>query len=849
MKKKIINGLLFAVAMVAATSSFVSCKDYEGDNYAEFQVKFATLQAAYDAQVKAMQNYVLTSRYDNETGYSAAVLAAYGKIHDRLVELEDSALYSSDLDQIRQTLKAMGISIAELEDSALYSSDLDGIRSKIQELEGISSVNSDSIDSLRNRLDRVYATLIQKNNQVIAMVEGLDSTYESRLRSLLIGWDNGGSLDDMISSASGLLRDLLADTANYNKATKEVLSNSSNWNDAYQKLQDSAKYWNSAYEDVKNNKSNWDLAFSTIAADSAAWNRAVEVADKAMEVADSAWNFVNKGNVTGRGQKFNTLQDMANAYDGAVDSLQTQIDDVKEDVAALNQHINNILAAIKKQVTGIEIQGTINPIYGTFAYPIGIQSNILSLYYGKFDLPVKFPVGDLDPEDYNTEWVGTPVILASELDDIEAPYQMWDATAIEKPIMNEAEDNAGKLYLTVNPSDVDFTGKEFSLRTSDNKVAKVTLSSLEPCTEQLKWGYQRRANSTNGFYVAKANISKDDVKDLVLSFDMGNLKTQIKDIYNNWRNTTVTDIANLGVTVLNGLQANTPRYGVQAMWKDTLGWKSYVSKYDIAAVSVKPLGYEFVYNKDFSGPVKKLRDKITGKEKAFSQKLIDRITKIVRVEMSYPESEGDLEVVYDEDGKATIYLVLTAGEKRDITALFVSIKDDVENAVKEIRDGANNMITDALNKIINYENKFFNKVIDLTKDPNRYLQPALIAQTSNGIFHPSRAHIAPTKVKKGTKLNLYPTTLTAEVITPAFKKYIAVSGVKVGGSWSVSAAKDINSKNTGFNKVFDGTQYDVATPMSYTVDAEVGSVIEIIYECLGYNGRVSGRKYYFEVVE
>ena len=55
MKKKIINGLLFAVALVAATSSFVSCKDYNGDNYAELQEKYATLQDAFDKQVAAMQ--------------------------------------------------------------------------------------------------------------------------------------------------------------------------------------------------------------------------------------------------------------------------------------------------------------------------------------------------------------------------------------------------------------------------------------------------------------------------------------------------------------------------------------------------------------------------------------------------------------------------------------------------------------------------------------------------------------------------------------------------------------------------------------------------------------------------
>ena len=41
MKKKIIYGLLLAVSMVTASSSFVSCKDYEGDDYAHWQEMIA----------------------------------------------------------------------------------------------------------------------------------------------------------------------------------------------------------------------------------------------------------------------------------------------------------------------------------------------------------------------------------------------------------------------------------------------------------------------------------------------------------------------------------------------------------------------------------------------------------------------------------------------------------------------------------------------------------------------------------------------------------------------------------------------------------------------------------------
>ena len=86
MKKKIINGLLFAVALVAATSSFVSCKDYNGDNYAELQEKYLTMQAAFDKQVDAMKAYVLQSQYDSEVGDNYPT--AKGTIKDRLDVLE-----------------------------------------------------------------------------------------------------------------------------------------------------------------------------------------------------------------------------------------------------------------------------------------------------------------------------------------------------------------------------------------------------------------------------------------------------------------------------------------------------------------------------------------------------------------------------------------------------------------------------------------------------------------------------------------------------------------------------------------------------------------------------------------
>jgi hypothetical protein len=70
--------------------------------------------------------------------------------------------------------------------------------------------------------------------------------------------------------------------------------------------------------------------------------------------------------------------------------------------------------------------------------------------------------------------------------------------------------------------------------------------------------------------------------------------------------------------------------------------------------------------------------------------------------------------------------------------------------------------------------------------------------------------------------------------------------VKEGGIWKSGAQYN----NGGIlNTVLDGNTYNIMTPFKYTVNAPAGTVLEFIYECLGYNGKVAGKKYYIEVYE
>jgi len=117
-----------------------------------------------------MQDYVLTSRYNSETGYSAAELAAKGTIKKRLDDLE--------------------------KDTASL------------------------------------AARIAANNKAIATAQGLAERDSAYLRSLLKGWDNGGKLGDMVAEAAGLLTALKSDTAKYNFAYDTLSTYYKQWNEA-----------------------------------------------------------------------------------------------------------------------------------------------------------------------------------------------------------------------------------------------------------------------------------------------------------------------------------------------------------------------------------------------------------------------------------------------------------------------------------------------------------------------------------------------------------------------------------------------------------------------------------------
>ena len=836
MKKKIINGLLIAVALVTATSSFVSCKDYEGDNYAELQQKYATLQEALTAQVRAMQDYLLITQAQQQ-----------------YVSFDEAGWTKSELAQmtIKARLAQLGI-----ECNGYTDTQINALRNELKPW--VTGELSTLENNLKTWTNEQLANYYTKGEMDILLAQKLTEANgytDTKLAEYQQQWESVWKAD---------LEKAIAQAA-------VVEANSAHWNEAYNIVSQYYEGWNETKETVDEN--------------SADWNRIVELVDDKSEAWDDATALINRiteGMVLPNGEVPATIQDIIEYFDNKDDEFAADIQD-------LIDKTDKIIKVLQTEITGIEIQAAVNPIYGSFSYPVGVQSNVLATYYGEFANASKFPVGD-DVLDEAVWASGAPAVLTEELNAINAPIEEYAAGTIA---MDTKDGNAGQLYLTINPSTVDFSGASFTLRNSQNKVSKVTLSELKDASDtELKWGYFRAPG--NGFYVANATIAPADAKDVDFHVDYKSIQSEFDNIMTDWTKTSAADIAKLGLSVVNAVKADVPRLGVQAQWQDAVSgdWKNYVSKYDLAAVSITPLSYDFLAEADYSAPIEKVRDQITGKLKALDKEITNQIAGLINVAIAYPSGTPGVDQVYtttDGAGKKHVFMVVPSvpftastptGQKVtieagkiavadaiaagspaipssavdlpvsitvngnttstviEITNLFDSIKNGIENGLSGV-NSVSGTVDKYINKVINLETKVFNKLANVAKNPNRFIQPALIAQSADfGYFYPSRIYFAPTQVKKGTKISFYPTTLTGEVVAPAFKKYVAILN-----------DKKFNPSDTPLNTVFAGNEYNLQKPFEYTVDAPAGTVLEFIYECLDYTGKVAGKKYYIEVYE
>jgi hypothetical protein len=387
---------------------------------------------------------------------------------------------------------------------------------------------------------------------------------------------------------------------------------------------------------------------------------------------------------------------------------------------------NELQSVYTTEVTSLVVDKVENPLYNLYT-PFGVNTNVLIAFFGeKAERNIFFPKGAEEP----IVWKGDYII-------------------------EREAGNAGMLYVTVNPSTVDFTDKTLKLVSTTGNESPVELTPLKKSNKELKYLSRGDDEDINAFYETYATIPENKIAKAYFTWqptNMADFREQIDDLLKARRK---EDIADMLQTLTNVIAGNDmPAYRLQAAWE---GGYTY-SQANIAAIAIQPLNYAF-----------DLKD------------------------------EGEF---VDEP---------------------INELEDVETYI--VNRGTKTQST--RNKIWRWLNKFNAETNRWLNNLNWALQPTMFIECDNEISRPGIL-LNYTSYPAG-EITLIPSSWTAEMFAPAFKKYVTVTtedGKLVQGEY--------------LNRVLPGTVYEI--PLTI----ESGKKYDIQYSAVDYAGNIRTLNYFIK---
>lgn len=566
-------------------------------------------------------------------------------------------------------------------------------------------------------------------------------------------------------------------------------------------------------------------------------------------------------------EAYKNLKGKVDGVDSRVSALErlrlTDAEAAKKITDALNKRLNSVSgslnsaldALLEQKLDGITVNATENPVTGYWnASFTGLNLKLASSFYG-----------------VAAEGTGE-----------------WGEVIEPNQVLGKGG-NAGYLYVSLNPTEIDPSLVKVELVNSQGEPAKgFELGSIENTDKVLTFGTKAASVSANGFYQVPV-IASDPQNDGV-EFDKGALAAAAKNVLNELRNPKENDL-DLS-KIASALYKNIPvltAYGVKAEYylynPDTQNLelhktiKHAVSDYDIAAVAVKPVSFNFL--KD-NATLDKLSDWAVENFRlpSLSSKL-DKVIDALNVEISYDKADefytysvitpnglfcqqdGNDVVIYGQgtdlnngqliDGE--LYRIKNATvEKKFIStggsaAEFVFVIKTKDSTIADLLASANKQIAGKLQPIKNVlsnvnakwenviakVNPLLSKVASKIGSANKLLQPTILYVDQNG--NPNT--LSTIGGRLGTRFvgtgatTLYATSWTAELLAPAYKKSISV--LEKGATVTLT-----NGKSAA--EPFDGSVNKVI------FNAEKAGTYTIVYKAIDYSG-VEVEKTFNVVVE
>lgn len=538
------------------------------------------------------------------------------------------------------------------------------------------------------------------------------------------------------------------------------------------------------------------------------------------------------------------------------DALNNRLDSVS---GSLDKVLNSL---VEQKLDGITVNATENPVTGYWnASFLGLNLKLASSFYG----------------------------VAAEGND------EWGEKIRPNQVLGKGG-NAGYLYVSLNPTEIDPSLVKVELVNSQGEPAKgFKLGAIDNTDKVLTFGTKAATVSANGFYQVPV-IASDPQNDGV-EFDKGALAAAAKNALNELRNPKSNDL-DLSL-IASALYKNIPvltAYGVKAEYylynpnTETLELtktvKHAVSDYDIAAFAVKPVSFNFL--KDNA-----TLDKLSGwavenfRLPSLSSKL-NKFADALDVKVSLSEDKQKVNVytvvaLMDVTAKQdpttkSVWFYKKNGEKIEgseiknaevslVTTTTLNVEKPngtteahiqnvykittTDSTIADIVDELNTQIAGKLEPIKNNINKVSNKwenviakvnpllskVASKIGSANKLLQPTILYVDQNGnpnTLSTIGGRLGTRFVGKDGAITLYATSWTAELFAPAYKKSISVleDGATVTLADGKSAAEP-----------FDGSINKV------TFKATKTGEYTIVYKAIDYSGVEVEKTFKVKVVE
>ena len=553
MKRQLTSILLFSALLMGGASTFVSCTDHESD--AAYEVT-GTVADQVKKQATELENLVTKLDFLLKGGTTPEDVK---KNLNQTIFGKDLSWDNAKLDVLKKALEDAKKEAENAKDAANAYTDktnarVDSLAQVTLTLDQTISALSSTVNSNKTELNE----LIGKNKTAISELDTKVENYADQLMQIIDGYQAGNT--EMFHNLTNLYDDMdvrLQEDENRIANLEEAVSKG-----ATKDYVDNQIALLNTKIDGKVNTSDFNAAIE--AAKAAVLENKNGIAANKTEIENIKNELVKYATKDELDNKAASLEAAFKAADQALEAkMQAQIDDIK---TKLNTMFNQML----NMLTGIELQATESPItgYENFSF-LGAEAHILGTYYGSTAAAVK--LGGVEIADANNVLI--------------------DETSGE---------NAGVVYATLNPSNVDFTGCTLKVVDSQGNEAPFTATVVKS-NRVLKYGISRAGNSN--LYAIKINLNKENLEAAKTwtSSDAAALKDVAKNVLDKLRqpSTTRLNIGDAATTIAKTFNNRLTAYALQAeqTYTDANGkeqTRTITSKMSLAATAIKPVSYNFL---------------------------------------------------------------------------------------------------------------------------------------------------------------------------------------------------------------------------------------------------------------